>query len=704
MPDSASDGSISQLANILQPASIAILGASERNHYAAIAVNNLRSLGYAGKLFMVNPRGGEIFGQQAFTSCAAIGEPADTAYVCVPLAAVLDAVREAAQAGVRSFVVLSSGFAEVGAEGAKLQAKLMEICHEYGARVLGPNCLGFVNYVDSVALGSIPVSLPQPAGRLAIVSGSGATSSLLARLANQLGAGVTYVVATGNEADVTTADCLHYLLDQPSVGAIAVFLESVRDPQTFIAAAELAIERRKPIVVLKVGASPVTAAVAAAHTGALVGDDKVFDAVCERLAIVRVTSFEQLVSTAVTLGTYGVLEQDGVAAVSISGGACEVMSDLAHQFDVPMRAFAPETVAALSEVISHLGQTHNPIDLTGAAVPDPTLWEKAMRIVARDPQMGVVLCNFDVPASATMSMPAMYEQIALGLHAAAPKSSLVSTFFGPINEHGQHWLDENQLAPPLPGLAEGMHTIGRLIWWSRRVRAHAPYLAARPAKSTSSERPRSEFETLDYLRRNGVPVIPMTLATSEAETVAAARALGGPVVLKIASPDIAHKTDIGGVRLNLQGEAAVAAAYVDILARARAAKPDAKLEGVLVSPMREKGVELFVGLTRDPEWGLVMAVGLGGVWVEVMQDVRLLLLPARPEDVTKALESLRGAKLLQGYRGAPAADLKAVGEAVARLADAALALGDDLAAFEINPLLVRGDVVEAIDALPVWSA
>jgi acyl-CoA synthetase (NDP forming) len=692
------------ISSILQPTSIAIVGASERNTYATIAVQNLAALGYAGKIHMVNPRGGVVFGRSAFSACAEIGEPVDVAYMCVPVAGVLDAMREAATAGIRSFVVLSSGFAEIGADGAALQDQLVALCRERGLRMLGPNCLGFVNYAEGVALGSIPVRLPQADPLIAIVSGSGATAYQLCNYANQQGVGVTHIIATGNEADITTADCLDYLIGHPAVRAIAVFLESIRDPAGFIAAAEKAALARKPIVALKVGVSPTTAAVAAAHTGALVGDDRTFDAACDRLAIVRVSTFEQLVTTAAALGGFGVLEKDGVACVSVSGGACEVMSDLAHTGRIPMPAFTPETASALQALVSDLGQTHNPLDLTGAAIRDPSLWEKALRCVSSDPQIGLTLCNYDVTNEVDARQALTLDHIAAGLRGAQSKAGLISTYVCPITEPGRAFARENRLPPALSSLGEGLYAVGKLVWWSRRVLAFKPL--ARPTRPTSpaaADRPICEQTTMAYLRERGVPVVPSVVATHADEAVAAARRFGGAVALKIASPDIAHKTDIGGVRLGLNGDAAVATAFAQVMDAAREARPQARLQGVAVSPMRERGVELFVGVARDPIWGPVMALGLGGVWVEAMDDTCLRLLPVSVEDVVSAFKSLRAARLLQGFRGAPAVDLQVVAQAVVKIGDAALALGGDLAALEINPLLVCADRAEALDALAVWT-
>jgi acyl-CoA synthetase (NDP forming) len=692
-----------RLASLFGARSIAVIGASERNQYAAIAIRNLQGLNYSGSLHMVNPRGGTVFGRRTAASCGAIAEAVDTAYVCVPIAAVLDAVSEAAQAGIKNFVVLSSGFAETGGDGIELQARLVELCAQHQLRLLGPNCLGFVNYTGGVSLGSIPTRLPQPPASVAIVSASGATAAQLAHFAHQSGIGTTHVIATGNEANITTADCLDYLISQAEVKAVAVFLEMVRDAAQFAAVARRALESRKAIVVLKVGASPTTAAVAAAHTAALVGDDRVFDAVSDPLGIVRVASFEHLVTTAAAMANIGPLDKSGVACISISGGACEVMADLAQAASVSLPQFEPETHAALRGVVSELGQSHNPLDLTGAAIRDPSLWEKILHIVSRDPQIGLTLCNFEPPSIAGGPLGPMLDSIAKGLRGAGSKVGLITSYIAPVNEQGLHYLAENRLAPPIQGLGDGMAAVGKLLWWSERLRHEwraAPTAAVSAACGT---RPQSEHQVLEYLWSRGVPVVPHVLVTDSAAAVAAARASGSAVAMKIASPDIAHKTDIGGVLLNQQGDAAVAAGFHQIMKRVVEARPAARLDGILVAPMRHGGVELIIGISRDPQWGLMMALGLGGIWVEILGDTCLRILPVDHADVLAALRSLRAAKLLVGYRGAPAADFEILADVIVKLGAAALALGPDLAALEINPLLVNGDRVEALDALAVWQ-
>ena len=692
-----------RLDSLFAPTSVAIVGASERNHYSNLAMRALRGLNYQGIIRLVNQRGAPAYGMESVKCCSDLAEPVETAYLCVPLAGVLDTARDAIAAGVKNLIIVTSGFAELGGEGAEREAELQQMCAQAGVRVLGPNCLGFRNNLAGAALGSIPFAEQPTEPSIALISASGSVATMVMQYGIQQGAGFTHVIATGNEMDVRTADIIDYLAGIDEVKAIALFLESVRDAPAFTAAAERARAAGKPIVVLKMGAAEITAAVAAAHTGALVGDDRVFDAMCDRHAIVRVTTIEELLVTAATLATTGPIARPGLAFVSISGVICEIASDFAASAGVSVPQFSPATCTELGTVLSDLGQMHNPLDLTGAAVRDDSMWLSVPEIIVRDPQIGMTLFNWDIPNVAEPSMPNTLELIGQSVRNLSPRALIVCNTERPVNEYGRAYMARHGQSFVLPGVSHAMKAMGRLAWWSQRVGKALPQPAP-PQKVAAAARPTDERQTLQFLANHGVPVIPQRVAHSGDEAVAAARAIGEPVVLKILSSDIQHKSEVGGVALNLNGDAAVRASYDDMLATVAQKAPAAVIEGVLVSPMRTGGIELLVGIARDPLWGLVCAVGLGGFWVEALADTALCLLPASKDDIISALNSLRAIKMLQGYRGIPAADLDAVAEAVVGIGKAAMALGDGLAALEVNPLLVSGRRVEALDALVVWSA
>ena len=560
----------------------------------------------------------------------------------------------------------------------------------------------FINFKDKVALGALTGQFASKPGSVAVVSASGSTGMQIASFAHQLDIGFTHLISTGNEAGIGTAAIIDYLVDDPAVKSIAIFAEMIRDPATFADAAIRAFAMRKPIVILKVGRAPATAALVSAHTGSLVGDDAVFDAMCDRYGIVRVGSTEALVITAAAMADIGPVKRPGVAFVSISGGACEMISDRAKEVGVPVPAFAPETQAELRKVVSDIGQTHNPLDLTGGAMRDPPMWEKVLRVISQDPQIGLTVCNFDIPAAPLPAWQSAWDHMAAGLRAADPPGPILTSYVQCFTDYGKSFIDQMNLPSVVSGIGTGLEAIGKLIEWSARLEREPPKARHTPAGMRAA-RPRSEREALDYLAGCGIPIVPARIARTEAEARQAFRDTGGPVALKILSPDIAHKTEIGGVLLNVTDEAAAASGFRRILASAQEALPRARIDGVVISPMRMGGVELFVGTIRDPQWGPVLSVGLGGVWVEALADTALELLPVSKCDVKRALGRLRGVRLLQGFRGAPAVDLDALAETVVRIGDAVLALGPELQSFEINPLLVKGSDIEALDALVVWG-
>jgi acyl-CoA synthetase (NDP forming) len=690
------------LTAMLRPRSIALVGATDRSRWSQNTFDNLVNRKYPGEVYLVSRRGGTVHGRSAATSCVDVGAPIDLALLMVPMAAVDEALADLAAADVHNAVILTSGFAETGHEGADHQARLAALARQHGVSLLGPNCLGFVNFIDNVPLWTGGFRAPSKPGSIAVVTQSGANGSFISSLAAQHEIGLSHMVSTGNEADLDCADFIDHLIDLPEVRAIALFAETIRHAPSFAAAARRAIAAGKPIVVLKIGLSEVTARSAQAHTGALVGDDRVFDGVCRQLGIVRVESIEDLLYSADVISRTGVLQQRGLAVVSISGGACEVVADRAQVLKVPMPELSAAASAGLRAALPSFGTPHNPLDITGGAVLQPDLFEQGLRILGQQPEFSALACLFDVPvteALATEFTLTALRHIATGLQSAQVPALMISHTIKPVTEVSTRIIEEIGIPYISAGLHHGMNALGHAFWWSEQYRRLSGVSASIATIADARERPRSERATLEYLAKCSVPVVPTTLARDADQAVAAARANGGRVVLKIASDDIAHKSDIGGVVLNLEGDAAVADAFRRIMAVAPAG---ARVDGVLVAPMRSNGLELFVGCTRDAQWGHVIAVGLGGVWVEVLQDVSLRPLPIDAAEVKRMFGELRGAKPLQGVRGIPAAILDALAAVIARIGDAAVALGPDLEALEVNPLWVRGGEIEALDALAVW--
>ena len=695
-----------ELISFFRPKSVAIVGASDKNPWAGLVLGGLQAMGFSGPIHLVNARGAEVLGRPTRSSVLDIGEPVDNAFLMVPAVALGGALLDIAAAGIRNAVVVTSGFAELGAEGKAIQDKIFSQARDLDLRVMGPNSLGFANYVDRVSLAAIPVNLPLlPNPRVAVVSQSGATAGLITSTAHSTNVSLAYVVAMGNEALIDMAEVIEFLLDDPSTRAIALFAESVRRPEAFLAAARKALAVRKPIVMLKVGVGELAAKVAQAHTGALVGDNRIVDAICRELGIVRVDTIEQLLQTADLLAHTGVLEEGGFGVASMSGGTCEMIADLGETAGVPFAKLSSESEGKLKAILADYATVQNPLDVTGGVLSNFSSYGEATEIVGSDPAVSLVAACFEVPTSEQRILPLtkpLLGHLADGLNRAKAPGFLLGQSYSLSNDLSRQLMAETGLPHFASGLGSAMNAVAAAFRWSARIREGDNCAPAQDAQCLAA-RPKGERETLDYLSSRGVPVVPAAVARSAEEAQTLATRLGEPVALKILSPDIQHKTEVGGVALHVADGAAAAREYSAMIERVSSHRPNAQIDGVIVSPMRTGGIELIVGVARDPSWGLVLAVGLGGVWVELLADVDLNLLPVSPAEVEKMLGRLKASRLLDGYRGQPAVDRARVAEVVAAIGEAALALGPDLVSLEINPLWVRGDRVECLDALAIWD-
>ena len=696
-----------ELSTLFNPRSVVLVGATDRSTWSKMAFDNLRLLGFQGRVHLVSRSGGSAHGQPTFTSVMEIGEPVDVALLMLPIAAMNDALRDLGAAGITSAVVLAGGFAETGPEGRALQDEMVATARSLGIRLLGPNCLGFINFNTGGVCWTGSMRTPPLKGGISIVSQSGAVATVMKHFAHQHGIGLNVVAATGNEAVLGLADVVDYLVDDPATRVITVFAESVRDTALLTHAARRALRVGKPIVLLKVGRSEITVQAAQSHTGSLVGDDSVFDGVCQQLGLVRVRSIEELMFTAALLEKTGVLQGEGVAVLSASGGMGELAADYADLEGVDLPRLAAGTLAALSSTLPPMATPANPLDLTGAVVNKPELFLDCMQALEQDPAVSVLVCVFDVPTDLNNDWAPFAVGSLQAIGRFKPEGRVrflaISNTVKYVSDRSRAEVEAAGM-PYLPcGLDVGMKALRHALRWSAWQREGAGAASTPPAHvATPACLPTSEAESMAYLAGAGVVVVPQVLAASGAMAASAAAAMGGPVVLKIASPDIAHKTEVGGVLLNLQGDAAVAEGFRRIVSSAQSALPEARLDGVVVSPMRRGGVELFVGVRRDEQWGHVMALGLGGVWIEALKDVSLRVLPVSPAEVRRMVTELRGASLLDGFRGATPVNLDELARMVSRIGDAALALGDTLDTLEVNPLLAEGDRIEALDALATY--
>lgn len=698
------DKKADRVARLLEPTSIAICGASDRSRWSTTIYENLRTGGFTGPIALVNQRGGTVHGQQAVRSCAAIGAPVDLGIVMVPRDAVLRACEDLAEAGASAVMILTSGFAETGVEGAGIQASLADLANARDMTLLGPNSLGFINHAAGITAWATPVRPAHVRKGVAIVSQSGATALFLSQFAEELDIGLSHVIATGNEVDLDSTAFIDYLLDHSDVRAIAFFCEAVRNPKGFIACVKKALAIGKPIVVLKVGRSDITAKSAASHTGALVGDDRVFDGICRQYGVIRVESIEDLIVAADLAAFTGVLRPGGLAVLSNSGGICEIAADKAHLHGLTLPPLSDATIGSLREMLPSYGTPHNPLDLTGGI--DPAQTAAIVGLLGRQDDVAAVLCPYyrvpNGPAEVNERLSDLHRGLANGLNDAPVPGLLISYATTHVTSFARDRAASESLPYRACGLDRALSALAHIARWSERQRRGLTQAAPVNVEPAGAERPQSEYEVLSYLKARGVPVVPMTLATTADHAVLAAESAGA-VAVKVASPDIPHKSDIGGVKLNVRGADAVRAAFDAVTGAARTHRPEARIDGALVCPMRNGGIEMFVGIRRDEQWGLVLALGLGGIWVEVLEDIALRVLPVDVVEVRAMLSELRARSVLDGVRGATAADRDALAEAVVAICGVALAAGPALRTIEINPLRVAGSTIEALDGLIEWG-
>ena len=695
------------LTRLFSPRSVAIVGASDRSNWSRRIHDSLGIIGYPGTVYYVNPRGGTAHGSPLYQSLADIGAVPDLVYIMAPAQAALGTVTEAGRLGVPAVIILSAGFAETGEDGLREQLRVAEAARAHEMALLGPNTLGFVNPGQRIALMPMQPGEPLTDGSVGVVSQSGNMAVQVMNMARSFDVGLSLLASTGNEISVTVADVIGYLADDDATRAIAVFLESVADPAAFRAACLRARQAGKPVIALKIGRSEAGARAAMAHTGAMVGDDGVIAAVFAATGVIRVDTMEDLLTTADAFVRSGPVQGRNLAVVTISGGAADVAADRAADFGLCYPEFTTDTFGKLSRLLPDYATPQNPLDITGAAVTDSALFAAALDAVAADPGVDVTVAVGEVEHHAPDSAWGMETIAAMsGAAARAPRPVVfANTTIHTITPEVRRVRHELNVPSVFGGMDRVLAAVARIADWSARPPAAAPPLPPRatalPAAATGVW---AEDTCREFLAARGIPVVPGTAEPTPEHAAAAAERLGAPVALKIISPDIVHKSDVGGVALGVTGYQEALTAAERMLRDAAAKAPAARLRGILVSPMRDGGYDLFVGFVNDPQWGQVMALGMGGLWAEVLGDVRRVALPCRPEEIESAVRSLRAAPLLLGARGTAPVDLAALVDTVARLADASLSLGGELAAFEVNPLRVTPDRIEVLDATVVWRS
>jgi acyl-CoA synthetase (NDP forming) len=639
-----------------------------------------------------------VQGLPAFASVEALPAAPDVAIIAVPAEHAIPTLDSLGQKGCRAVIVFSAGFAEMDETGAEAQERLTAVARRHGIRLLGPNCLGVFN--DSIRFyGTFTASFekgwPIP-GRIGVVSQSGAYGTHVFAAALDRGLGMQVCITTGNEAEVALGDALGWMAQAPEVDVICAYAEGIRESERFIAALELARRNRKPIVMMKVGRSQLGGAAAKSHTASIAGDDTVTQAVLDEFGVVRARTTEEMLDIAYTAAKRIYPVRNTLGVLTVSGGAGVLISDAAEQVGIEMPPM-PEAAQERLRSLVPFCAPRNPVDCTAQVTNNLPLISQFAESVAKDGGYASILSFWSQTAAGRSVGPSLQEQMRK-VRAAYPDRLWVMTMLAPekIREYeADGWVCFEDPSRAVNAIAAMGH------FGAAFAKAEQPAAQVKLPQVTLPETTPSEAVAKALLAESGVPAVPEHACSDSEAAVAAAEAIGYPVVLKILSPDILHKSEIGGVLLDVADADAVKQGFATLLERAKHHAPSARIEGVLVAKQIKGAVEMALGVFRDPVFGPVAMVGLGGIFIEVLKDVSFRRCPFDPAEAERMIRSLKGFPLLDGARGRPKADVPALAKALSALSAFAAAAGPRLASIDVNPMLVlpQGQGCYAADAV-----
>ena len=708
------------LSPLIAPKSVAIVGASQRGADANLAreprgnrvIRNLKTFGFEGRIVTVNPKYTEVMGYPCYPDVASIPEPVDCLVSAVPNRHVPDLLESAAKAGVRAAVVFAAGFGEIGGEGKARQARLEALSKEQGFLICGPNCYGVLNVYGKAPLFASTIPAGFLAGPVALISQSGGLSTTIANaLMLNRHVGLSHIISCGNQAGATLEEYINYFVEDDNTRVIAVFAEGFKQPEKLLPVAHKAAQRNKPLIILKGGRSDVSKRAAATHSGSLAGAAEVVDAVFRQGGIVSVRSINELIDSVSIFSCDGFVKKyrggRGIGVLSGSGGECTLVSDAASNAGIEVPELTETTKAQLQEAVADFGNMNNPLDGTGAMFDDDRIFPRLLQGLVDDSNIDFVTINLEANDPRPKELKSGTRFSAIIEKAAANSDKPIAIFSsvvgGPVDPDILLPL-RNAGVPLMEGAECTTATLRNLADYFEFQKSRQASTATPAAAATHGKLPagilgaEAAFRLFEEFK---IPVVPTVLTRSADEAAAAADKMGYPVVLKIESAQITHKSDVGGVALKLTSAAEVRDAFSRIMNQVAAKVPQAKLDGVVVQRMAAEGVEMILGIKRDPLFGPVVLCGLGGVLVEVLQDVAIGIPPLSRQQAKDMIQRLRGAAILGGVRGKPPADVDALCDAIVGLANLAVSLGDQLNGVDINPLIVlaKGQGVIAVDAL-----
>jgi len=685
---------------LLSPRSVAVLGASERPSVGRGMVDALERIGFGGAIYPINPKYATVAGRNCYGSLRELPEAPDVVSFCIRNDGVVEGVRAAAERGARAAVIYDGGFAEIGGDGEAMQKAISGICREAGIALCGPNCMGALNPPARSTTFKQEVRDPQAlVGNVALISQSGSVAASL--LADLRRFGFSVVVSSGNEAVNDTASYIEFAIDDPNTKVIATFTETVRNPDRYIAALDRAADKGKPVIVLKVGRSERVRAAITGHTGGLAGESRVFSEVLKAHRAIEVEDLDEMTEVLAACQGERWPKGRGINVVTTSGGQAELILDVATAAGIPLNPLPPELRAAVERDVGRVTGDGNPLDAWGRG-DFRTTTPQALRLLSDNPTTdAVVFCSSDSVDNQALGRPGREEDYARLFAEAAGNSTKPHYFMtmrAGVMHSGQLRILKDAGVAVIGGSRQGLGAIERLARWGMPLaRERASTLA--PSPELAAARTINEADAKRILSACGLPVTRESVVTSLAAARDAAATIGYPVVLKVVSDAIPHKSEHGLVAVGLPDGASLTAAFEEMQRRvAGLARP---IAGYLVQEMIADGVEVFAGVARDPDFGLSLAFGLGGIGVEVLRDFALRPLPLREGDAEAMIAQTRGAALLRAFRGRPAADIAALAQCLYALSEFALANSDRIDEIDLNPIKARHKGCIIVDALIV---
>lgn len=694
------------LNKLLKPTSVAVIGASEKEGFGGDVCRNILSyVEDRSHVYFIHPKRDSVFGVPCYKSISDVPENVDLMVICTSQKTVIPLLQEGAKKGVGGAVVFASGYGEVGtAEGKQNEAELIAAAKELDIAVMGPNCAGFVNYIDNVQAFAFISAKRDRKGSVGVVSQSG---QLCLSMMDDPGMRFSYNISAGNGKIVQMEDYMDFLVDDEDTKVVSIYIEGVKNADKFAAVLKKAAEKRKPVVILKAGRSAKGGAIAASHTGSLSGSDASFDAVLKKFGAIRVDDLEELIAMSLMLSTMKRMpEKATFASMNLSGGETGICADVGSLNGIEYPDFIEETLKKLKEQLPSYASPNNPLDMTASLSYDADLYAGALRTVMDDPNIGMVLIGYTLLLEiADPCIHYMYKGIEKVVQEKGGNCKPIAMI--PFAENTRNPEYQEKL------FQIGVPVLPPPVYAFKLLRHLADFIAYEPETKTlelavghpKSEETQalSEHESKQELKVYGVPVPDEVIVTSKEEAAQFAKNHPDPLVMKVESADILHKSDVGGVKLNVCGPEAAEKAYEEIMESVTAKRPDAHINGILTVPMLDAGVEIIIGVNNDPQFGPMIMVGMGGVFVEVFKDVALYPAPLKEEEALEMLKSLKSFKLLNGYRGTEKCDIKALCQTIVAISNYAQANKDVLKELDINPLFVypEGKGVGVADALIV---